>query len=102
MSYIRIKNQNQKGEGHGPPSLYRLCTCFCPFDFDTFKTLRGYLVSVFKQQFSIFKQYFTYFYTFFHLHVFPQKFLNNNFQVLNTCTKRALNGFCFCFCFPSG
>ena len=53
-------------------------------------SLRGCLVSVFKQQFSVFKQHFTYFNTLFHPHVFPQKFLNNNFQFLNTCTKRAL------------
>ena len=49
---------------------------------------RGCLVCVFKQPFSVFKQYFTYFYTFFHPHVFPQMFSNNNFQFLNTCTKR--------------
>ena len=48
-------------------------------------------MSVFKQQFSVFKQYFTYFNIFFHLHVFLQKFLNNNFQFLNIYTKRALN-----------
>ena len=53
-------------------------------------TLRGCLVSVSKQQFSVFKQHFTYFHTLFHPHVFSQKFLNNNFQFLNTCTKRAL------------
>ena len=47
-------------------------------------------MSVFKQQFSVFKQHFTYFNTLFHPHVFPQKFSNNNFQFLNTCTKRAL------------
>ena len=29
------------------------------------------------------------FHTFFHPHVFPQIFSNNNFQFLNTCTKRA-------------
>ena len=51
-------------------------------------TPRGCLVSV-KQQFSVFKQYFTYFHILFYPHVFPQKFLNNNFQFLNTCTKRA-------------
>ena len=51
---------------------------------------RGCLASVFKQQFLVFKQYFTYFHTLFHLHVFSQKFLNNNFQFLNTCTKQAL------------
>ena len=56
-----------------------------------YQRLRGCLVSVFKQQFSVFKQHFTYFHTLFHPHIFPQKFLNNNFQFLNTCTKRALN-----------
>ena len=50
-------------------------------------------MSVFKQQFSVFKQHFTYFNTLFHPHVFPQKFSNNNFQFLNTCTKRALNDY---------
>ena len=54
------------------------------------RNTRGCLVSVFKQQFSVFKQHFTFFNTLFHPHVFPQKFLNNNFQFLNTCTKRAL------------
>ena len=49
------------------------------------------LVSVFKQHFLVFKQHFTYFHTLFHPHEFPQKFLNNNFQFLNTCTKRTLN-----------
>ena len=48
-------------------------------------------MSVFKQQFSVFKQHFTFFNTLFHPHVFLQKFLNNNFQFLNTCTKRALS-----------
>ena len=51
----------------------------------------GCLVYVFKQQFSVFKQYFTHFNALFHPHVFPQMFLNNNFQFLNTHTKRALN-----------
>ena len=55
------------------------------------KKLRGCLVCVFKQQFSVFKQHFTYFNTLFHPHVFPQIFLNNNFQFLNTHTKRALS-----------
>ena len=54
------------------------------------KVLRGCLVCVFKQPFSVFKQYFMHFYTLFHLHVFPQIFSNNNFQFLNTCTKRAI------------
>ena len=52
------------------------------------KTPRGCLVSVSKQQFSVFKQYFTYFHTFFHPHIHPHKFLNNNFQFLNTYIKR--------------
>ena len=30
------------------------------------------------------------FHTHFHPHVFPQMFSNNNFQFLNTCTKRTL------------
>ena len=49
------------------------------------------MVYVFKQLFLIFKQYFTYFYVLFHPHVFSQMFSNNNFQFLNTYTKRALN-----------
>ena len=53
--------------------------------------VRGCLVCVFKQQFSVFKQYFIHFYILFYPHVFPQMFTNNNFQFLNTCTKRALN-----------
>ena len=36
------------------------------------------------------KQYYTYFHILFHLHTFLQMFLNNNFQFLNTYTKRAL------------
>ena len=54
------------------------------------QSLRGYLVSVFKQLFLIFKQHFTYFNTLFHLHVFLQIFLNNNFQFFNIYTKRTL------------
>ena len=53
--------------------------------------VRACLVCVFKQLFLVFKQYFTYFNVLFHLHIFPQKFLNNNFQFLNTCTKQTLN-----------
>ena len=56
-----------------------------------FKILRGCLVCVFKQPFLVFKQHFTYFHTFFHPHVFSQMFSNNNFQFLNTCTKRTLS-----------
>ena len=59
------------------------------------QALRGCLVSVFKQQFLVFKQHFMYFNTLFHPHIFPQKFLNNNFQFLNTCTKQALKVFFF-------
>ena len=51
------------------------------------KNLRGCLVYVFKQSFSVFKQYFTYFHILFHPQVFSQVFSNNNFQFLNTCTK---------------
>ena len=44
-----------------------------------FKKLRGYLVCVFKQQFSVFKQYYIYFHTFLFTristHVFKQQFL---------------------------
>ena len=60
------------------------------FYFFVFQPLRGCLVYVLKQQFSIFKQHFTYFNALFHPHVFPQMFLNNNFQFLNTHTKRAV------------
>ena len=49
------------------------------------------MVCVFKQPFSVFKQHFTHFNTLFHPHVLPQIFLNNNFQFLNTHTKRALS-----------
>ena len=43
-----------------------------------------------KQLFSVFKQHFMHFHIFFHPHVFLQKFSNNNFQFLNTNTKRTL------------
>ena len=46
---------------------------------------------IFSQKFSVFKQYFMYFHTLFHLYIFSQKFSNNNFQFLNTYTKRFLN-----------
>ena len=55
------------------------------------ETFRGCLVCVFKQSFSVFKQYFTHFNTLFHPHIFSQILLNNNFQFLNTHTKRVLN-----------
>ena len=48
------------------------------------------LVNVFKQQFSVFKQHFTHFNALLHPHIFSQMFLNNNFQFLNTHTKRVL------------
>ena len=54
------------------------------------KMVRGCLICVFKQPFSVFKQHFMHFHTFFHSHVFPQMFSNNNFQFLNTCTKQAV------------
>ena len=59
----------------------------------------GCLVYVFKQSFLVFKQYFTYFNTFFHLHVFLQMFLNNNFQFLNINTKQTLMFLCLFFFF---
>ena len=59
-------------------------------NWDLWESLRGCLVCIFKQQFSVFKQHFTHFNTFFHPHVFPQIFSNNIFQFLNTHTKRAL------------
>ena len=57
---------------------------------------RWCLVSVFKQQFSIFKHfmYFTYFFTYMY---FYKKILNNNFQFLNTYTKRPRLSFFFLF-----
>ena len=55
--------------------------------------LRGCLVCVFKQPFSVFKQHFTHFNALFHPHVFSQIFSNNNFQFLNTCTKRKPKNF---------
>ena len=58
---------------------------------DELERRRECLVCNFKQLFLVFKQYFTYFNTFFHPHVFLQMFSNNNFQFLNTCTKRALS-----------
>ena len=61
------------------------------FNFFSFLKTRGCLVCVFKQLFSVFKQHFTHFNAFFHPHIFPQMFSNNNFQFLNTCTKRALD-----------
>ena len=51
-------------------------------------SLWGCLVCVFKQLFSVFKQHFTHFNSLFHSHVFSQMFSNNNFQFLNTYTKR--------------
>ena len=60
------------------------------------------LVYAFKQPFSVFKQHFTYFNTLFYPRVFPQMFLNNNFQFLNTHTKRVLifeSLFVCLFCF---
>ena len=55
------------------------------------KMFRGCLSCVFKQPFSVFKQHFMHSYILFHPHVFSQIFSNNNFQFLNTCTKRTLS-----------
>ena len=44
-----------------------------------------------NNHFSVFKQHFTHFNALFYPHVFPQMFLNNNFQFLNTHTKWAHN-----------
>ena len=63
---------------------------FISFWVCVFQPFWGCLVYVLKQQFSVFKQHFTHFNAFFHLHVFPQIFLNNNFKFLNTHTKRVL------------
>ena len=52
--------------------------------------IRGCLVCVFKQLFSVFKQHFTYFNALFHPHEFSQMFSNNNIQFLNICTKWTL------------
>ena len=71
-----------------------LCWTVCEIFLKKSWIYRECLVSVSKQQYLVFNQYFTYFYTFFHLHVFSQKFLNNNFQFLNTCTKRTHRGRC--------
>ena len=46
---------------------------------------------VFEQPFLVFKQHFTYFNALFYPHVFSQMFSNNNFQFLNTRTKRVLS-----------
>ena len=93
---------------HLPPPLkkkkknlfLRICLSFHPKILSLFlpypptpllsSQVRGCLASVSKQQFIVFKQHFTYFHTLFHPHVFSQKFLNNNFQFLNTCTKQTL------------
>ena len=64
--------------------------------------LRGCLVYSIKQPFSVFKQHFTHFNVLFHPHVFSQIFSNNNFQFLNTYTKRALNLPFFFFSFFVG
>ena len=65
-------------------------TFFLYFFQALFRLLRGCLVCDFKQLFSVFKQHFTHFNALFHSHVFPQMFSNNNFQFLNTYTKRPL------------
>ena len=69
-----------------------VCVCVCFF----LELIRGCLVCDFEQPFSVFKQHFTYLNALFHPHVFLKIFSNNNFQFLNTCTKRALTSL-FCF-----
>ena len=66
-----------------------------PFKTENTTLIRGCLVCDFKQPFLVFKQHFTHFNAFFHPHVFPQIFSNNNFQFLNTYTKRPLLSLCF-------
>ena len=51
----------------------------------------GCLVSDFKPPFSVFKQHLTHFNALFHPHIFSKIFLNDNFQFLNTYTKRTHN-----------
>ena len=46
---------------------------------------------VFLNNYFQFKQYFMHFNVLFYPHIFSQIFSNNNFQFLNTCTKRAHN-----------
>ena len=72
-----------------------ICMYVCMYECVTPRCFRGCLVCDFKQQFSVFKQHFTHFNILFYPHVFPQIFLNNNFQFLNTYTKRPLS-----FLFP--
>ena len=79
----------------GPQLYSQLYHSLFIWRFVSNETVRGCLVCVFKQPFSVFKQHFTHFNTFFHLHVFPQIFLNNNFHFLNIHTKRTLNFFFF-------
>ena len=89
FTHILLQSFGQKSKLH---------LTFCRFHFmGLVKKPRGYLICIFKQLFSVFKQYFTHFHTFFYPHVFPQMFLNNNFQFLNTCTKVTSSLFSFLF-----
>ena len=71
--------------------IFYCFVCILQRYFELSETFRGCLVSDFKPPFSVFKQHFTHFNALFHPHIFPQIFLNNNFQFLNTHTKRAHN-----------
>ena len=83
-------------EREGMNKIYYFCLQFdeqlvVNMETDYSRMLRGCLVCVFKQHFSVFKQHFTHFNALLYPHVFPQIFSNNNFQFLNTCTKQTLN-----------
>ena len=81
------RNEMEKsGRRDGFYSFASQVPCFACW----FKIVRGRLVCVFKRPFLVFKQHFTHFNALFHPHVFPQMFSNNNFQFLNTYTKRPL------------
>ena len=97
MIHGTSNNREWRAMAHGP--LHRKETAWIPTcsPHTLEALLRGYLVYIFKRQFSVFKQYFTYFKALFHPHVFSQIFLNNNFQFLNTHTKRALRVICIVY-----
>ena len=81
----RVWGRRNRVCGYGGYWLSGFCV------YRVLEKFRGCLVYVFKQQFLVFKQHFTHSNVLFHPHVFPQMFLNNNFQFLNTHTKQGLN-----------
>ena len=88
------KKKKKTFQGHSKSIPMISCATTSQNGYSTkYEKLRGCLVCVFKQSFSIFKQHFTHFNTLFHPHVFSQIFLNNNFQFLNTRTKRVLRNY---------